>query len=163
MVVYMPIHLHDHIGFDWPTISIIFTIMLLPFILFEIPAGRIADKWCGEKELLSAGFIVTALFTMVIPFILIPSFIIWTAILFMTRVGASVVEISTESYFFKHVEGNDADIISFFRMARPLAYIAGPIVAMIALNFLPFQYIFLVLGIIMFFGLKYSLALKDTR
>ena len=163
MVVYMPIYLHDHIGFDWPTISIIFTIMLLPFILFEIPAGRIADKWCGEKELLSAGFIVTALFTMVIPFILIPSFIIWTAILFMTRVGASVVEISTESYFFKHVEGNDADIISFFRMARPLAYIAGPIVAMIALNFLPFQYIFLVLGIIMFFGLKYSLALKDTR
>lgn len=163
MVVYMPIYLHDHIGFDWPQISIIFTIMLLPFILLEIPAGKIADKWWGEKELLSAGFIITALFTIAIPFISIASFILWTVILFSTRVGASLIEITTESYFFKQVQGNDADVISFFRMTRPLAYIAGPIVAIIALQFLPFQYIFLVLGIIMFFGLKYSLALKDTR
>jgi len=163
MVVYMPIYLHEYVGFDWPKISIIFTIMLLPFILFEIPAGKMADKWWGEKEMLSVGFIITALFTMVIPFISIPSFIIWTAVLFMTRVGASIVEISTESYFFKHVQGDDADIISFFRMARPFAYIAGPITAIIALYFLPFQYIFLVLGIIMLLGIKYSSSLKDTR
>ena len=163
MVVYMPIYLHDYIGFDWPKISIIFTIMLLPFIIFEIPAGRIADKWWGEKELLASGFIITALFTMVIPFISIPSFIIWTIILFATRIGASLIEITTESYFFKHVQGDDADIISFFRLTRPFAYIIGPIVAIIALQFLPFQYIFLVLGIIMLFGLKYAFALKDTR
>lgn len=163
MVVYMPIYLHSHIGFDWPQISIIFTIMLLPFVLLEIPAGHIADKLWGEKELLSAGFIITALFTIIIPFISVASFILWAAILFATRVGASLAEITTESYFFKQVQGDDADIISFFRMTRPLAYIIGPIVAIIALEFLPFQYIFLVLGIIMFFGLKYSLALKDTR
>ncbi|MEK7589821.1 MAG: MFS transporter [Patescibacteria group bacterium] len=163
MVVYMPIYLHEYVGFDWPTISIIFTIMLLPFILFEIPAGLLADKWCGEKELLSSGFIIIALFTMVIPFISIPSFIIWTAVLFVTRVGASIVEITTESYFFKHVQGDNADIISFFRMTHPFAYIAGPIIAIIALQLLPFQYIFLALGIIMFFGIYYALALEDTR
>jgi MFS family permease len=163
MVVYMPIYLHNHIGFDWPQISIIFTIMLLPFVLLEIPAGRLADKLWGEKELLSAGFIITALFTMIIPFISVASFVLWTIILFSTRVGASLIEITTESYFFKQVQGDDADVISFFRMTRPLAYIAGPIVAIIALEFLPFQYIFLVLGIIMLFGLKYAFALKDTR
>jgi len=163
MVVYMPIYLHDHIGFDWPQISIIFTIMLLPFILFEIPAGKAADKWWGEKELLSIGFVIMALFTIAIPFISVPSFVLWAAILFCTRIGASMVEITTESYFFKHVQGDDADVISFFRMTRPFAYIAGPIAAIIALQFLPFQYIFLVLGIIMLFGLKYSFALKDTR
>jgi MFS family permease len=163
MVVYMPIYLHNHIGFDWPTISIIFTIMLLPFVLLEVPAGRIADKMWGEKELLSAGFIITALFTIIIPFLSAASFVLWTIILFATRTGASLIEITTESYFFKHVQGDDADVISFFRMTRPLAYIAGPISAMIALQFLQFQYIFLVLGIIMLFGLKYSLALKDTR
>lgn len=163
MVVYMPIYLHNNIGFDWPSISIIFTIMLLPFVLLEIPAGKMADRWCGEKELLSTGFIITALFTMIIPFISVPSFILWAGILFATRIGASIIEISTESYFFKHVKGDDADIISFFRMTRPIAYIIGPITAIIALYFLPFQYIFLILGIIMFFGLKYSLKLKDTR
>mgnify|MGYP002725472345 CR=1 FL=1 len=163
MVVYMPIYLHNHIGFDWPQISIIFTIMLLPFVLLEVPAGHLADKLWGEKELLSAGFIITALFTMIIPFIGIASFVLWTVILFATRTGASLIEITTESYFFKHVQGDDADVISFFRMTRPLAYIAGPIAAIIALEFLPFQYIFLVLGVIMLFGLKYAFALKDTR
>lgn len=163
MVVYMPIYLHEYVGFDWSKISIIFTIMLLPFILIEIPAGKMADKRWGEKELLLAGFIIIVLFTMVIPFISIPSFIIWTAVLFMTRVGASMVEIMTESYFFKHVRGDDADLISFFRMTLPFAYTIGPIVAIIAFQFLSFQYIFLVLGIIMLLGIKYSLALKDTR
>ena len=163
MVVYMPIYLHDYIGFEWSQIAIIFTIMLLPFILIEIPAGKIADKWIGEKELLSVGFIIMALFTMMIPFVGITSFVLWAGILFVTRIGASLVEVTTESYFFKHVQGDDANIISFFRMTRPTAYIAGPLVAIITLQFLPFQYIFLVLGIIMFLGLKYSFALKDTR
>jgi len=163
MVIYMPIYLHDYIGFDWPKISIIFTIMLLPFIIFEIPVGKIADIHFGEKELLSAGFIITAIFTIIISFISIKSFILWAIILFATRVGASLIEITTESYFFKHVKGDDADIISFFRINSPLAYIAGPIAAIISLQFLPFQYIFLALGIIMFVGLKYSFALKDTR
>lgn len=162
MVVYMPIYLHDYIGFEWNRIAIIFFIMLLPFVLIEIPAGKIADKWIGEKELLSTGFVIMALFTMVIPFISIASFVLWTGILFVTRIGASLVEITTESYFFKHVDGDDVNIISFFRMTSPVAYIMGPLAAIITLQFLPFQYIFLVLGLIMFFGLKYSLALKDT-
>jgi MFS family permease len=163
MIVYMPIYLHDYIGFDWSKISIIFTIMLLPFVLFQIPIGKAADKWWGEKEILSIGFVIMAIFTITIPFLSMPSFILWTIILFATRVGASMVEITTESYFFKHVKGDDADIISFFRMTGPFAYIIGPIAVIIALQFLSFQYIFLVLGIIMLFGLKYSFALKDTR
>ena len=118
--------------------------MLLPFIIFEIPVGKIADIHFGEKELLSAGFIITAIFTIIISFISIKSFILWAIILFATRVGASLIEITTESYFFKHVKGDDADIISFFRINSPLAYIAGPIAAIISLQFLPFQYIFLV-------------------
>lgn len=163
MVVYLPIYLHDYIGFSWSNISIIFTIMLLPFVIFELPAGKIADKWLGEKELLSTGFIIIAIFTSIIPFISTVSFITWAILLFITRIGASLVEITTESHFFKHVKAIDADMISFFRLTLPLAYIAGPVVAIIALQLLSFQYIFLVLGIIMLAGLKYAFALKDTH
>lgn len=163
MVIYMPIYLHDHVGFSWPEISIMFTIMLLPFVLLEIPAGKIADKWLGEKEILLIGFIITALFTIIISFISIPSFLLWTAILFLTRIGASLIEISTESFFFKHVKGDDASIISFFRMTHPLAYVVGPIIAIITLQFMPYQYIFLVLGIIMLIGIKYALSITDTK
>lgn len=163
MVIYMPIYLHNYIGFSWSKISIIFTIMLLPFVLFEIPAGKISDKWLGEKEILLIGFIITALFTAIISFISIPSFLLWTIILFLTRIGASLIEISTESFFFKHVKGEDANIISFFRINGPLAYIAGPAIAIITLQFIAYQYIFFVLGIIMLMGIKYALSITDTK
>lgn len=163
MVIYMPIYLHNHIGFNWTEIGIMFAIMLLPFALLELPAGKIADKWTGEKELLSAGFIIAAIFTTAVPFITSASFFVWTAILFMMRVGASLIEIMTESYFFKHVDGDDNNTISFFRMTRPIAYVIGPAVASIALLFIELQFIFLILGIILLYGVRYSVAIQDTR
>ena len=163
MVIYMPIYLHVHIGFSWSEIGIMFAIMLLPFALLELPAGKIADRWLGEKEILSAGFLIAALFTILVSFITSNNFFIWTATLFMMRVGASLIEIMTESYFFKHVQGDDNNIISFFRITRPAAYIIGPIVASIALIFLDLRFIFIILGLILFSGLYYSFRIEDTK
>lgn len=163
MVIYMPLYLYGHIGFSWTEIGFMFAIMLLPFALLEYPAGRIADKWLGEKELLSAGFVIMAFFTVLIPFITTASFITWTVILFMMRVGASLVEIMSESYFFKHVDGGDNNIIGLFRIVRPVSYIIGPIVASVTLLFFDLGYIFLILGIIVLYGLRYSLMLRDTK
>ncbi|MFC1775425.1 MFS transporter, partial [Patescibacteria group bacterium] len=33
MTIYTPLYLHEHIGFEWSQIGIIFTIMLIPFVL----------------------------------------------------------------------------------------------------------------------------------
>ena len=163
MVIYMPIYLTSHIGFTWAEFGILTFIVLLPFAILELPAGKIADKLLGEKELLSLGFFIAGLFIMLVSFIEVQSFIFWAAVLFMTRVGMSLVEIMTESYFFKHVDGDDNNTISFFRITRPLAYITGPIIAFFALQFLDFQYIWVVLGLVTLYGLRYSLTIKDTR
>jgi cyanate permease len=56
MVIYMPIYLKDHIGFSWSEIGLMFSIMLLPFILFQIPIGRLEDKYHDEKQVLILGF-----------------------------------------------------------------------------------------------------------
>ena len=58
----------------------------------------------------------------------------------------------TESYFFKHVDGNDADTISLFRMIRPLGYVIGPILATVLIALLvaldsPTRALFVVLAI----------------
>ena len=50
MIIYTPIYLHNYIGFDWTTIGILFTIMLIPFVLVGIPEGFIADSGFGEKK-----------------------------------------------------------------------------------------------------------------
>ena len=163
MIVYTPIYLSKYIGFSWEEIGLIFTIMLLPFVLFEVPIGELSDDKYGEKEFLTIGFIIMGLSTLFMSFLTVKIFWVWAAILFITRIGASFVEVSTESYFFKKVDPKKTDVISFFRITRPLSFMLAPILATIVLQFIPFQYMFIVIGSIMIVGSHYSLALRDTK
>ncbi len=163
MVIYTPIYLHEFVGFDWSSIGIIFTVMLLPFVLFELPAGRLADTKVGEKEILILGFIIMAFSTILLYFITEPVVWMWALALFLTRTGASLVEIMTESYFFKHIDGGDAHILVFFRNNRPIAYTIAPLAGSILLAFMDFKLLFVVLGVLMLVGIRYALALQDTK
>lgn len=162
MVIYTPLYLHEIVGFDWPTIGIIFTIMLAPFVILEMPLGRLADR-NGEKTFLSIGFVIMAVSTGLIAFVTDHNALLWAAILFMTRVGAATVEVMTDTYFFKKVDASETNIISFFRTARPLAYIVGPILATILFTVFDTKGLFIFLGFLMLYGLRYSLTLKDAK
>ncbi len=163
MVIYTPIYLYEYLGFDWKQIGIIFTIMLIPFVLLDYPLGRLSDKM-GEKKLLITGFLLTAFFTLMIPFVKVTEIWIWAIILFGTRTGAATIEVMAESYFFKDVGERNADEISFFRNTYPLSFIIAPIIAIPVLLLVPsFKYIFFVLAIILLFGLFISLRLKDIK
>jgi MFS family permease len=163
MVIYTPVYLYHYIGFSWEEIGIMFTIMLLPFALFELPIGRLGDRKYGEKEMMTIGFVLLGLFTLWMSFVTTKNFALWTFILFMTRTGAAMVEITTDSYFFKKVNQNNANVIGIYRMGNPLSFIVAPILATLSLQFLPYGYIFIVLGFLMIFGCHYSLALHDTK
>lgn len=163
MVIYVPVYLSKYMGFSWEEIGIMFTIIFLPFILFELPVGKLADKKYGEKEMMTVGFAIMGIFTLCISFITVKSFILWVAVLFMTRVGASIVEITSDTYFFKKVNKNDANIIGVYRMSNPLSFIIAPILATLSLQFMAFHDIFIVLGALLIFGCHYSLSLEDTK
>lgn len=165
MTIYMPLYLHKDFGFSWSQIGIIFSIMLLPFVFVQFPIGRLADKKWGEKEMLSLGFLVIAIFTGIISFVDSHSLILWAIILFITRIGAATIEIMCDTYFFKKVDCLDTNIISSYRMIGPTAYILGPLLATLMFAFLDFdlKYLFLVLGLIMFLGLRFGLSIKDTK
>ncbi len=164
MVIYMPIYLHRVMGFEWSVIGVMFTIMLLPFSLFELPLGKMEDKKYGEKEILNLGFIIMGLATVVLTFIDSTSAITWAILLFLTRVGASMVEISTETYFFKKIDGEDTNLMSFFRITRPVAYTIGPAMASTLLIFTNVNYLFAILGgLVLTFGLLFSLGIQDTK
>lgn len=165
MVIYSPIYLHEHIGFSISSMSDIFTIMLLPFVLIEFPLGRLADNRFGEKEIMSIGFIVGALATGLMALIATPTFAIWALVMLVTRVGASMVEIMSETYFFKKVNTINVNTVSLFRTMRPFAYLISPLVATILLSVfnMPLKYLFVILALVMFYGLRFSLALEDTR
>lgn len=164
MVIYTPIYLNKNMGIEMSDIlSIIIPIALIPFIIFEVGLGKLADVKLGEKEILTAGFILMALSTAGLSFIITSSVTVWAIALFLTRTGASAVEVMTESYFYKQVGPGDIHIITFMRTIRSMAYMVGPLIGSIVLSFVDYRYLFLVLGIILLTALPYSLTIKDTK
>jgi hypothetical protein len=163
MIIYMPLYLHDYIKFDWATIGIIFSAMLIPFPFIQAPLGRLADSRWGEKEMLSIGLIIMAVFTGLITFVTDHNPLIWGAILFGTRIGAAMVEAMVDIYFFKKVSAKDINTISFFRATTPVAYVISPVVATLLFTFIDIKSLFFTLGLFLLYGLRYSFALRDTR
>jgi len=162
MVIYMPIYLRQNIGFSWTEISIIFTIMLLPFVLFQIPVGRLADKLYGEKEFMTVGLFIMGTTLLMLPFIESADIIIWAGLLFLSRVGASFIEISTESYFFKQVNKHDLGMISIFRLTWPIAFILTPLFTILFLKILPFETMFFILAMLVLYIMNSSTKIHDT-
>ncbi|MDP3899818.1 MAG: MFS transporter [bacterium] len=163
MVLYVPLYLHENFGFSWQDLGYMFTIMLLPFVIFQLPAGSLADRYFGEKEILTIGLIIMMTATGAIFFINSTSFLVWAAVLFMTRVGAALVEAMQDVYFFKIVNRQDMDLINLFRDLRPAAWLAGSLFSVGVLYLLPVQYLFLFLAVIVFISLRPALSLKDTK
>lgn len=162
MVIYTPIYLFAHLGFDWKEIGMIFTIMLLPFVLIQFPLGNYSDK-VGEKTILMIGFFITSISTLSLFFITQHEVWIWALALFCTRVGAATVEVMSDVHFFRQVNKENDGFITVYRNAGPTAYILGPFTAFLVLFLVPsFQFIFLILGALMLLGIYLSSTINKN-
>jgi len=163
MIIYTPIYLNEYMHFDWKQIGIIFTIMLLPFVILDYPLGKLSDK-IGEKKILIIGFLIITIFTILIPLTNKAEIWIWALILFGTRTGAAMVDIMSEVYFFKIIKEENADEVTFFRNNNALAYIIAPLLAIPILLLVPsFQYMFYILSAVLLYGLFITLRLRDVK
>lgn len=164
MVVYTPIYLYNHIGLNWDEIGVIFTIMLAPFVIFGLPVGILIDKYHIKKRtLLYIGILIMSISTLSISFITTKSIALWSLVLFMTRMGASITETTSEIYFFTHTGEEDTYLLSVFRDMTPVAYIIAPLIGTVILFFLPIKSIFAILGIIILSGFYYIPKLKHNH
>lgn len=162
-VVYVPVYLNQTLGMGWDDLGRIFSFMLIPFILFQIPAGFLADKYFGEKEMLYIGLFIVALALIGIFYLNQPVVWLWAALLFFSRIGAALVEAMRESYFFKIVNAKDLGMINLFRLTTPAAYILGPALAILITSFLPIQYIFIFSALITVSGMFLIWPIKDSK
>lgn len=161
--IYIPIYLHETIGLSWTQLGIIFTVMLMPFVLFQIPAGIIADRYLGEKEMLIGGHTIMGLSMILIFFISTANPIAWGAVLFLSRFGAAVAEAMQETYFYKQINIRDVDLINLFRRSRSLGWLTGAAMAFILLYFLSLPYIFLIMSFILIANAISLRTMQDTK
>ncbi len=156
MIIYTPIYLSSHLGFSWKEITTIFTVMLVPFVLVQFPLGNYSDK-IGERKILMFGFLIASVATFSLFFMDRHSVAAWAALLFCTRIGAAIIEVMSDIYFFKHIESVNDEYIAVYRNTAPTAYVFAPIVAFITIYMSPsFNYIYIMLGAIMAYGIYLS-------
>lgn len=163
MIVFSPLYLIQHVGLSWAQFGIIMFFAQLAYVITEYPIGVIADRYIGEKEMMALGLMIMAISTAWISFVTSTSVLTWIFVLFTTRIGASFVEVTTEVHFFKQTTSSDAQIISFFRVTRPLAYLASAVLASITLLYLPFNLLFVVFALVMIPAMFITLNIEDTR
>jgi MFS family permease len=162
MVIYIPIYLIDVMRFSWADIGKVFTIMLLPFVILQYPMGVLADKKFGEKEFLLFSIILMGLATLTVYFVYSQNIWVWALLLFMTRVGAALIEVLRDSYFYKQVSGYDVDLINFFRTAMPMGYIFSTAISALILIFLPIKFAFILVAVVVFSALYPAWKLVDN-
>lgn len=164
IMIYVPIYLYGHLGFSWTDIGRMFAFMLVPSLMFSIPAGRISDSRLGEKELLLVGFLILGLSTMSLSLIGSTNAVIWASALFVMRFGTGLAEVMADVHFFKRISSADAGIISLFRNANQVAYLLVAVVSSLLLLAFPLRYLFFALGVIVLaVGMPLCLSLRDTK
>jgi hypothetical protein len=98
------------------------------------------------------GFSLGKIIGVMIPLALIPFFLIQLPL-----------QIMNETYYFKQIYASNVNLIRMFRSLRPVGTICAPLVATIALLFIAsYQYLFLILGIIILIGIPVSRSLERT-
>lgn len=161
MVIYTPLYLLD-LGLSWDKISIIFTIMLIPFVILQYPVGVLADKKTGEKEMIIASILFMAVSTFMLYFIDSRGVLVWGVALFATRIGAALIEVLRDSYFYKKIDGSDVDMIDIFRTAMPLAFIVSTALSFLMLLFLPLKAAFIFVALVVLSALYPAFRLIDN-
>ena len=69
----------------------------------------------------------------------------------------------SDTSFFKNLNGEIFQKIAIYRTARPVAYILSSIVATIILSVTNVQGLLVVLGFLMFYGIRVSLSISDVK
>jgi len=162
-VLYIPIYLNQNLGIPWSQLGWMFAFMLLPFGLFQLPAGFLADKYFGEKEIMTLGLFTVFISLILFFFINVSTPLIWAAALFLSRIGAALVESMRDTYFFKLVNSREVGYINIFRMTGPLGYILGAAMASFFLLFFPINYLFLIFAVLIVPGFYYIGTIEDTK
>jgi MFS family permease len=162
MVVYTPIYLSQELGFSWDSIGLIFSCMIAAFVVLDYPLGRLAD-WIGsEKELAAIGFAIMSGSVFMLGAGGITTVLGVGIVLFCSRIGAATVEAMTEIHFFKIASDTDPSMLTLFSDIRPLSYVVAPLLGALCVAFLPFNMIFVVLGIILLVGCYVATQMEHT-
>jgi predicted MFS family arabinose efflux permease len=87
----------------------------------------------------------------------------YALVLFLTRMGASVLETMCDSAFFKQVSDSDSAVISVYRNMMPFAYTIGPLLAGAIFAISSYQTLFTILGMLVLVSIIIAMKLRIVK
>jgi len=127
-------------------IGLITAIASLPWIILEIPIGKIAGKKISEPRLFQIGYGIIAV--MMILMGLVKNVWIFSGFYFLAVVGSCFIEQISTPFFIKQIKPTDGHLLSVFLTKAPIARLIAPLCASLLLTFLPLNLVISVFGIV---------------
>lgn len=150
---YAGLYLTQVVNLSYIEIGIIFTAMLIPYVIVEVPLGKMLDSTWSEKTPAMIGFFIMAVMLTIISISGIPSIYFWVIVFFVLGIGGGMVELSIESYFFRHVSATSEEEVAAFRAVYPLAFLFGPISGSVVIYFGGYYLLFVLLAFTLVYGI----------
>lgn len=163
-VIYLPIYITT-LGISLTTyLTAILPIALIPLVIMPYELGIIADTKLGEKELMVLGLLILTVSSFAISMVTSSNILIWILILVTSRIGAALVETMSYTYYFKKIDAEDIGLTTVFSNVRNFGL---SITALFGIIFSPLvvmypTIMFVMLGVILLWGITQVLHIKDT-
>ncbi|MFA4952624.1 MAG: MFS transporter [Candidatus Pacearchaeota archaeon] len=157
--IYIPIYLVDN-GYSGFLVGLFLSMIVLPLVFLESFFGRIASKK-GFKKLFFTGYLIIGVLSILSFFM--PNFYYVLVLLVLASVGVSMLEPTTEAYFFDIIKESQRDkYYGIYNTAVDTGHLLGTFSSAILLLFFPFKYLFILFAIVMFIMLFLSRLIKEV-
>ena len=165
MVAFVPIYLSDVQGIPDKSLGILFTIMLIPFVVLGYPIGKKLDTGVSGRRAAQYGLIIMTIATFVFPLMHTKSLIVWGIILVVSRIGAIILETAGEGIFFRSIKEEETELLGIMRDMQPVGYFIASLVAVVTLSIGSIEHIFYAIGVILTIGIimTYKRKLYDEN
>ena len=152
--VYAALYLTQVAGLSFFELGIVLTFFIIPYVIVEFPLGKMLDSNWSERTPALIGFFIMALCASIIPSIATSVLAFWCIIFFILGIGGGLVELSLESYFFKHIHASNEEAVAAFRALYPMSYLLGPITGSVLFYWGGYELLFFILVCMLLYGAK---------
>jgi len=147
--IFIPVYMVEH-GMTEIIVAYFLFAIPIPLILLEFKFGSMASKH-GFRKMFGLGFLIVAIISFICFFLISFSFYWILALLVLGSVGMAMLEPISESYFFDISKERDGQrFYGPHKTSIDSGQFFAKVISSLLLFILPFEYLFLFFGIVMF-------------
>jgi len=157
--IYLPLFIIKA-GLSNGTVSVFIAVLVIPLIIFEYFVGKASEK-LGFRKFFKYGFFLLSLISLALFFI--NNIYLQLTLVVIASIAASFIEPIDGAFFFKQVKRLDEEkYYPIFATSKDLGAALGKFIPAIVLLFLPNQFAFLTMFVLMAVFFYISLKIKEV-